>query len=47
MSHGSDSGHVAGIVNPPASAKYNWLNDYLRLNSHEWLMKATEYKGSW
>ena len=45
----TDSGHVAGVVNPPASAKYNYrlLNDYLSLSSHEWLMKATEYEGSW
>ena len=32
----TDSGHVAGVVNPPASAKYNYrLNDYLSLSSHE------------
>ncbi|MEG8230768.1 hypothetical protein O6R16_07125 [Candidatus Rickettsia tasmanensis] len=23
------------------------FNDDLSLSSHEWLMKATEYKGSW
>ncbi len=44
----TDLGHVAGVVNHPASAKYNYrLNDDLSLSSHEWLMKATEYKGSW
>ncbi|ABV75493.1 Poly(3-hydroxyalkanoate) synthetase [Rickettsia akari str. Hartford] len=44
----ADSGHVAGVVNPPAIAKYHYrLNDDLSLSSHEWLIKATEYEGSW
>lgn len=44
----TDSGHVAGVVNPPTSQKYNYcLNDDLSLNSRDWLAKATEHKGSW
>ena len=44
----TDSGHVAGVVNPPKTTKYNYrLNDDLSLNSREWLLKATEHKGSW
>lgn len=44
----TDSGHVAGVVNPPKTTKYNYrLNEDLSLNNKEWLLKATEYKGSW
>ncbi|WP_419235013.1 PHA/PHB synthase family protein [Rickettsia endosymbiont of Nabis limbatus] len=44
----TDSGHVAGVVNPPKTTKYNYrLNEDLSLNSKEWLLKATEHKGSW
>lgn len=44
----TDSGHVAGVVNPPKTTKYNYrFNDDLSLNSREWFLKATEQKGSW
>ncbi|ADE30385.1 class I poly(R)-hydroxyalkanoic acid synthase [Rickettsia prowazekii] len=44
----TDSGHVAGVVNHPDNAKYNYrLNYDLSLSSNEWFMQATEYKGSW
>jgi polyhydroxyalkanoate synthase subunit PhaC len=42
------SGHVAGIVNPPANNKYNYkTNSGLPKNADEWLKGASEYKGSW
>jgi polyhydroxyalkanoate synthase len=42
------SGHIAGIVNPPASNKYGyWLNDEWPEDRDEWLAGATEHKGSW
>lgn len=42
------SGHIAGIVNPPTNNKYKfWINKDLKLNHEEWLVKATEYPGSW
>ncbi|MEM7614500.1 MAG: class I poly(R)-hydroxyalkanoic acid synthase, partial [Pseudomonadota bacterium] len=45
----SGSGHIAGVVNPPAAGKYQyWTNADL---SHEeingWLEGATETEGSW
>lgn len=44
----TDSGHVAGVVNPAQNTKYNYrLNNDLSSSSLEWLMKATEHKGSW
>ncbi|BFM06523.1 class I poly(R)-hydroxyalkanoic acid synthase [Halioxenophilus aromaticivorans] len=42
------SGHVAGVINPPASAKYDhWVNEQLPGNAEEWLATSTENKGSW
>ena len=42
------SGHIAGIVNPPAANKYGfWLNDNWPEDRDEWLANATEHKGSW
>lgn len=46
----SASGHVAGVVNPPASQKYHyWLNPDLddRQFADEWLANATLHDGSW
>lgn len=41
----TDSGHVAGVVNPPKTTKYNYrLNDDLSLNSREWLLKLRNIK---
>lgn len=42
------SGHIAGIVNPPASGKYGyWTNDELPPDPEAWLAGATQHKGSW
>jgi polyhydroxyalkanoate synthase len=45
----SGSGHIAGVVNPPAAGKYQyWTND----GNHaatvaDWMKSATEHAGSW
>lgn len=42
------SGHIAGVINPPAAGKYNhWTNDNLPATPEEWLAGATDHKGSW
>ncbi|MAU41721.1 MAG: class I poly(R)-hydroxyalkanoic acid synthase [Kordiimonas sp.] len=42
------SGHIAGVVNPPAANKYNhWLNDKIPDTASEWLEGAMEHEGSW
>ncbi len=42
------SGHIAGIVNPPASKKYHyWTNDALPASAEEWLARAKQVPGSW
>lgn len=43
------SGHIAGVVNPPAGGKYQyWTNDNLKAGSvAEWIKGAEEHKGSW
>jgi len=42
------SGHIAGVVNPPASGKYqHWTNPELPATLQEWLAGATEHPGSW
>jgi polyhydroxyalkanoate synthase subunit PhaC len=45
----SGSGHIAGVVNPPASKKYQyWTNDNIRdVKLVDWLKNAQEHKGSW
>src|SRR5437588_1210004 len=45
----SGSGHIAGVVNPPASRKYQyWTNDDIKDTTLEkWLKGAQEHKGSW
>ena len=45
----SGSGHIAGVVNPPASGKYQyWTNDNIKdVKLADWLKNATEHKGSW
>lgn len=45
----SGSGHIAGVVNPPASNKYQyWTNDNVKsANVAEWMKGAVEHKGSW
>jgi len=42
------SGHIAGIVNPPASKKYGyWTNDALPGDADQWLADAQSHDGSW
>ena len=44
------SGHIAGIVNPPAKEKYQYWTNAKRKkysNGDDWLEDATEYPGSW
>jgi polyhydroxyalkanoate synthase len=42
------SGHIAGVVNPPAAHKYQyWTNDKLPPTVEEWQADATEHPGSW
>jgi polyhydroxyalkanoate synthase len=45
----SGSGHIAGVVNPPASGKYQyWTNDKTKATTLAgWLKGAKEHKGSW
>lgn len=45
----SGSGHIAGVVNPPASKKYQyWTNDNIKdVKLADWLKDAQEHKGSW
>ena len=42
------SGHIAGVVNPPAAGKYQyWTNDEDAGSLDEFISGATEHKGSW
>jgi polyhydroxyalkanoate synthase subunit PhaC len=45
----SGSGHIAGVVNPPAGGKYQyWTNDNIKdIKLGDWIKGATEHKGSW
>src|ERR1700758_4068224 len=45
----SGSGHIAGVVHPPAANKYQyWTNDNIRdISLQDWLKAAREHKGSW
>ena len=42
------SGHIAGIVNPPAAKKYHyWTNDAFADTPDAWFEGATQHAGSW
>ena len=42
------SGHIAGIVNPPAANKYGyWTNEKLVDEADTWLANAKQHPGSW
>jgi polyhydroxyalkanoate synthase len=42
------SGHIAGIVNPPAAKKYHyWVNDELPATPDAWFAGASQIPGSW
>jgi polyhydroxyalkanoate synthase len=44
----SGSGHIAGMVNPPAANKYGyWTNDRLPDKPDEWFAGASQHEGSW
>ncbi len=44
----SGSGHVAGVVNPPAKNKYGfWTSSELPEATDEWLLSAKQSDGSW
>ena len=44
----SGSGHVAGVVNPPAKGKYGFTTGDAPTGAFEdWLARATEHPGSW
>jgi polyhydroxyalkanoate synthase len=42
------SGHIAGVVNPPAAGKYQyWTGGKAEGELKDWLAAATEHPGSW
>ena len=42
------SGHIAGVVNPPAKPKYQyWTDGPPEGEFEDWIAKATEHPGSW
>jgi polyhydroxyalkanoate synthase len=42
------SGHIAGIVNPPAAKKYHyWTNEAMPDSAEEWFEGAAQRAGSW
>jgi polyhydroxyalkanoate synthase len=42
------SGHIAGVINPPAKKKRNyWTNDQLPAKADDWFSKAQDNAGSW
>ena len=48
------SGHIAGVINPPAKNKYDYLVDtrnsataQLHADPDQWLAQATRQSGSW
>lgn len=44
----ADSGHVAGVVNPPVKKKYGyWSSDELPPKAEQWFARVTEHAGSW
>jgi len=44
----SESGHIAGIVNPPAKKKYgHYTHDDLSLSPEDWRAAADRHEGSW
>jgi polyhydroxyalkanoate synthase subunit PhaC len=44
----SGSGHIAGVVNPPAANKYQyWTNKVQAETLEDWMAGAVETPGSW
>jgi polyhydroxyalkanoate synthase len=43
-----ESGHIAGVVNPPERGKYGfWVNEDVPTSPEAWLDGATRHPGSW
>ena len=43
-----DSGHIAGVFNPPQARKYQyWTSDQYPQASEQWLLQAQDHQGSW
>lgn len=55
LAHGGDtrfllagSGHIAGIINPPAGNKYGyWTNEKLPDSAEKWMESSDAHEGSW
>ena len=44
----SESGHIAGIINPPSKKKYgHYTNTDMSLSADEWRDQARFHEGSW
>ena len=44
----ADSGHVAGVINPPVKKKYGyWSSSKLPPKPEDWFKGVTEHEGSW
>jgi polyhydroxyalkanoate synthase len=45
----SDSGHIAGVVNPPSPKSTHWFGegDVLPASADDWRDDAGEHKASW
>ena len=44
----SGSGHIAGMINPPAANKYGyWTNEERADDADAWFEKAVQHDGSW
>jgi polyhydroxyalkanoate synthase len=42
------SGHIAGVVNPPAAGKYGYhTGPEVTVDADQWLARATRHEGSW
>jgi polyhydroxyalkanoate synthase len=42
------SGHIAGVINPPAAKKYGyWVGENISTDPETWLEGATYHEGSW
>jgi polyhydroxyalkanoate synthase len=42
------SGHIAGVINPPAAKKYqHWTNEGFPATYEQWIKGADEHPGSW
>lgn len=43
-----ESGHIAGVINPPETGKYSyWTNEKLPKSPDKWAKGASQHEGSW